>query len=283
MRLNSTLPIIAVTLLVSACGSADVTRVRALDVAGDGYDARLARAYKTLALFEADQMNDTGDARHFARKALLAAAGQRPGPEQPVRRKLPEGEKQEIRAAFRRLTAVNHSDARTIVPGAAARAQAGFDCWLEQQEENFQADHIATCRSEFYQALFEAEAAWPSAFVSFFELNSDALRGDAMEAVVVAARKALANETPEQTARSGRVSIVISGHADRAGSEAHNMGLSKRRADNARTRLIRLGIDGTRIAIRAHGEGRPLKATPDGRPEPRNRRVEIRIGLAPET
>ncbi len=34
-------------------------------------------------------------------------------------------------------------------PAIAARAQARFDCWVEQQEENHQADHIAACRTDF--------------------------------------------------------------------------------------------------------------------------------------
>ncbi|WP_337997600.1 OmpA family protein [Oleispirillum naphthae] len=69
--------------------------------------------------------------------------------------------------------------------------------------------------------------------------------------------------------------IDLTGHADRAGTEAYNMKLSKRRADAVRAALVRLGVPAAEIAVAAKGESAPLVATPDGVREPQNRRVEI--------
>src|SRR3546814_15797554 len=43
-------------------------------------------------------------------------------------------------------------------PLDAAKAQANFDCWMEQQEENFQPQHIAACRDGYMTAMAELEA-----------------------------------------------------------------------------------------------------------------------------
>jgi len=69
--------------------------------------------------------------------------------------------------------------------------------------------------------------------------------------------------------------IDLTGHADRAGSDAYNMKLSKRRADAVKAALVRLGVPGAEITVAAKGESAPLVATPDGVREPQNRRVEI--------
>src|SRR3546814_16511874 len=43
-------------------------------------------------------------------------------------------------------------------PLDAAKAQANFDCWMEQQEENFQPQHIAACRDGYMTDMAELEA-----------------------------------------------------------------------------------------------------------------------------
>ena len=36
-----------------------------------------------------------------------------------------------------------------------------YDCWVQEQEENFQPDDIARCRDGFLAAMEEVEAQWP--------------------------------------------------------------------------------------------------------------------------
>ena len=48
---------------------------------------------------------------------------------------------------------------REAEPAQAARAQAGFECWLEQQEEGHQAADIAACRKQFETAVAAVEDA----------------------------------------------------------------------------------------------------------------------------
>jgi len=66
----------------------------------------------------------------------------------------------------------------------------------------------------------------------------------------------LANEI-----RSGFVSIVgikVIGHADRLGTAAYNLPLSKKRADTVRALLIQNGLDGKLITTEGRGEAEPV-------------------------
>jgi outer membrane protein OmpA-like peptidoglycan-associated protein len=81
-------------------------------------------------------------------------------------------------------------------------------------------------------------------------------------------------------AKAGKVtSIELTGHADRAGSDAYNIKLSERRANAVKKQLIRLGLPAAEIDTVAKGERPPLLVqTGDGVREPQNRRVEIVYG-----
>jgi OOP family OmpA-OmpF porin len=54
--------------------------------------------------------------------------------------------------------------------------------------------------------------------------------------------------------------VLITGHADRIGSEEYNLALSQRRADTVQAYLIEQGIDGRRIETAAKGESEPVVA-----------------------
>lgn len=69
--------------------------------------------------------------------------------------------------------------------------------------------------------------------------------------------------------------IDVGGHADRTGTEAYNMRLSLKRAENVAAELVRLGVPKNIIDIKAYGDTRPLVPTGPNTREPQNRRVEI--------
>ena len=76
-------------------------------------------------------------------------------------------------------------------------------------------------------------------------------------------------------ARPG-LSLVIAGHTDAEGEEAHNLDLSRRRAAAVVSWLVSQGVDPARLSAGGHGESSPVAGndTPEGRAL--NRRVEIR-------
>lgn len=74
----------------------------------------------------------------------------------------------------------------------------------------------------------------------------------------------------------GGVRVVLSGHADRAGSESYNMSLSSARLVSVSNYLKAHGVDLARVRIEPFGESKPAVPTPDGQPEAANRRVELK-------
>ena len=76
--------------------------------------------------------------------------------------------------------------------------------------------------------------------------------------------------------RFGRVHVV--GHADRSGSIAFNLRLSRLRAQAVKAALVGGGIPSEKISIDAAGEERSsLVKTADGIAEPQNRFVTVMI------
>jgi len=67
----------------------------------------------------------------------------------------------------------------------------------------------------------------------------------------------------------------VVGHADRSGSDAYNMRLSKRRAEAVRQAFAEEGIARDKVVISWKGESDPLIQTGDGIREAQNRRSEI--------
>jgi outer membrane protein OmpA-like peptidoglycan-associated protein len=82
----------------------------------------------------------------------------------------------------------------------------------------------------------------------------------------------------EAAANSSKVQLTqieVNGYADRTGTAAHNMTLSRRRADNVAAELVRNGVDQKIISIQAFGDTHLLVPTGPNTREPQNRRVEI--------
>jgi len=74
---------------------------------------------------------------------------------------------------------------------------------------------------------------------------------------------------------SNDVSVI--GHTDTMGEKQYNYDLSVRRAKKVRDLLVQAGMPAQIIEMTSHGEENPLIPTPDGKSEPRNRRVEVLV------
>lgn len=69
--------------------------------------------------------------------------------------------------------------------------------------------------------------------------------------------------------------ITIVGHTDSAGRDGYNRALGLARAIEVRNRLIAEGVAPDRLAVRSHGESRPVAGNDDRFERSRNRRVVI--------
>lgn len=73
----------------------------------------------------------------------------------------------------------------------------------------------------------------------------------------------------------GVATVQVTGHTDTVGSAGYNQRLALRRARTVANLLVRMGVPRNAVAIAAAGETNLAVPTPDGVPEPRNRRVTV--------
>ena len=88
------------------------------------------------------------------------------------------------------------------------------------------------------------------------------------------ARQIIADASQAST-KVATTRIEVNGNADKTGTAAYNVALSKRRGDAVAAELVRDGVPANRIYITANGDTRPIVPTAPGVREPQNRNVEI--------
>lgn len=119
-----------------------------------------------------------------------------------------------------------------------------------------------------YGSVIDAQPPRPQAYLVYFLPHGRDLTPES---------KAQLKSVNEELARRDAGEVIVIGHTDRVGTKQANDRLSLRRARCVRDALARAGIPARRIAIAARGEREPLVPTADGVPEPKNRRVEIKV------
>lgn len=143
---------LVLALLVSGCWRFGVDELRHTEPQGTPFQNALAAIYLEFAEAETDQ-HDWPDADYFARKGVKAAQGQDVVPENPADWEIPETMLKSMQEARTLLLNTVNMRTREIEPENAARAFFLYDCWVEQQEENWQLEHIESCRNEFFEMI----------------------------------------------------------------------------------------------------------------------------------
>lgn len=298
MNVTRGIVLLASVAALSACSAnfKDFDEVKALNAAtasGSPFTQKLAAEYKSFVNSEVDKMQDHADGLHFARKGLSAARGDVVMPEQIADWNLQAAAVQELSAARARLVNVFDLGAREMNPDLSAVAQARFDCWIEQQEEGWQADDIAACKSQFMDALNQLEAAMPakapepapepapapfdvdasqpmkpenSMYLVFFDFDETSITSGASSVL-----DSVAQEVNNRTVKT----IRVVGHADTSGPSDYNEKLAMKRASAVRDALVQRGVNASLIQTEGRGETELMVQTADGVREPANRRAQI--------
>lgn len=267
-------------VLLSGCAGFGLQEAQMTAPQGNAFDRALYSGYLDLSQSEFDEA-DYIDSDHFASRAVAAAGGNTVQPEEIAARDLPADRVATLSGARERLMTTLASDEARNQPFDAAEAQVAFDCWMQEQEENFQPDDIAACQERFIAAMEKLEPApmaapapppppapapqpVPGPFVVYFDFDRANLTPQAQAelADVVAAAQSYS-----------RGAINITGYTDLSGAEAYNQVLSERRANSVIEFLVGEGVGAARIVGRGLGESNPVVMTEA--PEQRNRRVEI--------
>jgi OmpA-OmpF porin, OOP family len=268
--------------LLAGCAGMEAEKAEMSSAAGNAYQRDLHDEYVKLSKSEFDQ-GDYLDSDRYAEKALALSDGQNVQPQMIAERNLPADKVDELSSSRTRLMAAMAAGAADSKPLDAAMAQSNFDCWMEQQEENFQPEHIAACRDGFMMSLAKLEEkpkmaaapapvpapmmkAEPAAYTVHFELDKANLTPDA---------RAMLADVVKAAKKEDYKTIDISGYTDLTGTEPYNQVLSEQRANAVINFLVDSGIEAGKIVGRGLGEADPVVAVPT--PEMQNRRVEIKL------
>ena len=298
--LKSTLVAAGAAVLLSACSTPDYDAIMAMKP-NTAFSRALKLEYANLVEEEIGEV-DWGNANLFAEKAMAAGNNQQVLPEElAAHERLPADSLPDLESARYWLTSVLRDGARLRAAYDVGKAQAMFDCWVEEQEENHQPADIARCRHAFEMAMNSVDntlyapkpmapapmakaapapkakpapkkmampAPIPGPFIVYFDFDSAKVAGDGEKVIVRAVRAA-------QTRTSGP--IVLRAHTDMAGKNRYNAILSGNRAKAVIAALENWGIAGSRISVMAVGEEEPAIRTSDGERESLNRRVVITL------
>lgn len=284
MRLRlGTVTLLAGASLLAACGvdfeSYDVFEdATGVDAPTDPYALSLYQGYIEHATYEQEEMMHYDSAIVHSRKAIAASRGETPaiaqvtdfGPQ-------PANMVDELTQARAQLVSALDSGGAQRNPQAAGRAQSFYDCWVEQQEENFQPDDIAYCRDGYYKniQLISGEPLGAGA-PEVQSLQTDALF--AFDSAVVRDEfKPELNTVAQRMVTDTATEFLVWGFTDTAGPPEYNQGLSERRAEAVVEYLESQGVTRDRLVSRGFGEENLAVQTPDNTPNEQNRRVEVRL------
>lgn len=281
MRLRiATLSILASTALLAGCGGFESQRIvdqtNAMKAPADAYHQALYDGYVEHMTFEQDKMMNYTSAIAHARKAEMAAHGQTPPIAQPTDfGPQPADKVDELTQARAQLVAALDANGAQLQPEAAGKAQSFYDCWVEQQHENFQPKDIKYCRDGFYNNLKTVnDAIVPMApenmalqADAFFDFDKYAIRPDAKPELDRIADVMIADTSTQ---------FLVWGFTDTVGTKEYNQKLSERRANAVADYLVAKGVSRDRFVVQGFGMTKLAVETPPQTPEPRNRRVEIR-------
>lgn len=283
-------------LLLGACaGPGLLEDARNQNVTGSEFTRALHQGYISRSQSEMDEA-DWPDNRRFAEKALAAGRDGDVQPDSFANRKIDSEYQSELSAARTRLMAARDGGGKDAAPSELAFAQTSFDCWMQEQEEDWQPDDIAACKNGFNSAMGRVEASLaamqpepepepapmpapapvvepepeplPGPYIVFFDFDSAELTDQSRAILDVAA---------EQIPAADVTRIMIVGHTDTAGANSYNDALSTRRAEAVAAYLAAAGISRGMMSISARGESDLAVSTADNIREPRNRRVEINV------
>lgn len=138
-------------------GDRDVEEVKSLPKPEGEFERVLFDEYVRLGAAERAEA-DWNDTTFFLNRARRLSQGRYKEPTNIEARDLPADSLVELTDARRRLMVVLSGGRLLKQPVESARAQAAFDCWMQEREENFQDNDISSCRTAFLAAMEKLEA-----------------------------------------------------------------------------------------------------------------------------
>ena len=279
MKQTSMILTVTMVAMVAGCAGMELQKAEKQTPAGSNFQNDLYDGYIDLSSSEYAE-GDYRDSDYFARKAMTSGSGEAVQPTMIEARDLPSDKQDVLTTSRLRLMAAMAAGAANKAPVDAARAQVMFDCWMQEQEENFQLDDIEACRTGFYEALNMAEAAVApepvaAAPAPLPEAQTFALYFNTDDYEVGQTAQTVLSEVRAAASKMDGAQITVVGFTDTVGASEYNTELSERRAEAVAQALADAAAQ--KITTLSYGQYNQAVPTGDGVDELLNRRVEITV------
>ena len=286
-------------LLINSCAYFRLKELDKHDFSQDNIYDLVSKEYKEFAYSELYEMHDELDANYFAFKANNILKTKIIRIENPENWKIPDKYENEAKEEYKKINSLLKEELTFQYPKLVAKLVSGYDCWLEQIEENWQIKDIEYCKNKFtnaYKKILASEVSKQSiskkqkseiSSSSVSEKNkSYFIKGDKAKSVLVffnydshklsITEKDKLDNYISTSIKSVSNPIIIYGHTDTKGSKKYNLILSEQRALSVSKYFRKKGIN-NKLIIKSYGEDYPLIITGDDVEEANNRRVEVII------
>ena len=286
-------------LLINSCAYFRLKELDKHNFSQDNIYDLVSKEYKEFAYSELYEMHDELDANYFAFKANNILKTKIIRIENPKNWKIPNNYENEAKEEYKKISSLLKEEFTFQYPKLVAKLVSGYDCWLEQIEENWQIKDIEYCRNKFtnaYKKILASEASNKSiSKKQKSEISSSSvsekdksyfIKGDKTKSVLVffnydshklsITEKDKLDNYISTLVKKDSNPIIIYGHTDTKGSKKYNLILSEQRALSVSKYFRKKGID-NKLIIKSYGEDYPLIITGDNVEEENNRRVEVII------
>ena len=286
-------------LLINSCAYFRLKELDKHNFSQDNIYDLVSKEYKEFAYSELYEMHDELDANYFAFKANNILKTKIIRIENPKNWKIPDNYENEAKEEYKKINSLLKEELTFQYPKLVAKLVSGYDCWLEQIEENWQIKDIEYCKNKFtnaYKKILASEVSKQSiskkqkseiSSSSVSEKNkSYFIKGDKTKSVLVffnydshklsITEKDKLDNYISTSMKTDSNPIIIYGHTDTKGSKKYNLILSEQRALSVSKYFRKKGIN-NKLIIKSYGEDYPLIITGDNVEEENNRRVEVII------
>ena len=286
-------------LLINSCAYFRLKELDKHNFSQDNIYDLVSKEYKEFAYSELYEMHDELDANYFAFKANNILKTKIIRIENPKNWKIPDNYENEAKEEYKKISTLLKEEFTFQYPKLVAKLVSGYDCWLEQIEENWQIKDIEYCKNKFtnaYKKILASEISKQSiskkqkseiSSSSVSEKNkSYFIKGDKTKSVLVffnydshklsITEKDKLDNYISTIIKIDSNPIIIYGHTDTKGSKKYNLILSEQRALSVSKYFRKKGIN-NKLIIKSYGEDYPLIITGDNVEEENNRRVEVII------
>ena len=286
-------------LLINSCAYFRLKELDKYQFSQDNIYDLVSKEYKEFAYSELYEMHDELDANYFAFKANNILKTKIIRIENPKNWKIPDNYENEAKEEYKKISSLLKEEFTFQYPKLVAKLVSGYDCWLEQIEENWQIKDIEYCKNKFtnaYKKILASEVSKKSiSKKQKSEISSSSvsekdksyfIEGDKTKSILVffnfdshklsITEKDKLDNYISTLIKTDSNPIIIYGHTDTKGSKKYNLILSEQRALSVSKYFRKKGIN-NKLIIKSYGEDYPLIITGDNVKEENNRRVEVII------